>query len=585
MSITQPTNISPSTFAGSGGGTVAAADNVNISWQVNGNSPLAGFYIELFDAYNNPLEGYYPKVINEGYGLPFFGRDSKGNPNFFTYNPVPVQAWSDVKVADGGEYRLKITQFWVDKVYVYKVNSALQGNKGYYLNTYNTATGTHVYVSFTTPENGISQYSALVFDPENRTLCYYSNAKFENYVLSVQNESAFKPIQCSVSADQPQSGEILGSSINKSSDGYRFVQQYSVTAFQAKTAPILTISYVTPTSLSGSFTASLTQAQGDYVNWVQWTMTNKSNGDLLYDTGKIFTSELAFDFDGFVSGDTYTVACTVETSSGVVVTATEDFTVNYDVSPAEQSISAKCNSDNSVTLSWGATEADTVIYKKDNKKLIPYARLPKDITELKDYGIKSMEPNQYQLFYTENGEYVTATLEKAFCARFRAYTLIETTPDTENGNLYHVKNVWKFGTNIENGAVSNNNAPNFLQNFTPYRLRQSSPQKGKSGTLSTLLGNTYFDKNTEHVKASSLLYKDTAEQMEKLFEISASDSTFFLKDLKGNIYMVHTSEPITQTVNNGTLALETSISIPWEEVGDASDAIIIQLPTDENYNN
>lgn len=583
MSITQPTNISPSTLAGSGGGTVAASDNVNISWQVNGNSQLAGVYIELFDAYNNPLEGYYPKVINEEYGLPFFGRDGKGNPNFFTYNPA--QTWGDVKIADGGEYRLKITQFWVDKVYVLKINSALSVNTDYYITTHSNVTGINTYVSFTTPENGISQNSALVFDPENRTLGYYTTALFEDGVLSVNNGSAFSPIQCSVSTDPPQSGEILGSSINKTSDGYRFVQQYSVTAFQAKTAPILTISYDTPTTLSGSFSASLTQAQGDYVNWVQWTMTNKSNGDLLYDTGKIFTSELAFDFDGFVSGDIYTVACSVETSSGVIVTAAEDFTVNYAVSPAEQSISAKCNSDNSVTLSWEATEADTVLYKNKDKRLIPYAHLPKDITELKDYGIKSMEQNRYELFCAENGGYITATLEKPFCARFKSYTLIETTPDTENGNVYHVKNVWKFGTNIENSAVSNNNSPNFLQNFTPYRLRQPSPQKGKSGTLSALLGNTFFDKSTEQVKASSLLYKDTAEQMDKLFEISASDSTFFLKDLKGNIYMVHTSEPITQTVNNGTLALETSISIPWEEVGDASDAIIIQLPTDENYDN
>ena len=73
--------------------------------------------------------------------------------------------------------------------------------------------------------------------------------------------------------------------------------------------------------------------------------------------------------------------------------------------------------------------------------------------------------------------------------------------------------------------------------------------------------------------------------MEALFQASQSRNTFFLKDMKGNLYNVHISAPITQTVNTKSSVQEVLVSVPWEEVGDASDIALIQTPLDEGWNN
>lgn len=124
------------------------------------------------------------------------------------------------------------------------------------------------------------------------------------------------------------------------------------------------------------------------------------------------------------------------------------------------------------------------------------------------------------------------------------------------------------------GSLSNNNSPNWLTNFTPYRFRQPSSRLGQSGTLQALLSN--YDKNEN-------FYQDTVKMMDELKEASISQNTFFLKDMKGNLYMVGISGPITQTVNVKTQVQEVTISVPWEEIGDATNVAIIQLPTDEGW--
>ena len=55
MAIYQPSNVAPSTFAGAGGGTIESTDNISVSWQVNGNSPLLSFQIDFYE--NNAVLG------------------------------------------------------------------------------------------------------------------------------------------------------------------------------------------------------------------------------------------------------------------------------------------------------------------------------------------------------------------------------------------------------------------------------------------------------------------------------------------------------------------------------------------------
>lgn len=220
-------------------------------------------------------------------------------------------------------------------------------------------------------------------------------------------------------------------------------------------------------------------------------------------------------------------------------------------------------------------DINNVLYRVDADGNLSFlASVPTAITKIKDYGIRSANKYSYQLYYLdENSKYSTPKSSGQTCRQFRAFSLIEASQNENNPNVYEVVKVWRFGNNLSTGSISNNNSPNWLTNFTPYRLRQPSARNGQSGTLQALLSNYNQSKN---------FYEDTVALMDELKQASLSTNTFFLKDMKGNLYMVGISGPITQTVNIKSKVQEVTISVPWEEVGDASNVSLIQYVTDDS---
>ena len=197
-----------------------------------------------------------------------------------------------------------------------------------------------------------------------------------------------------------------------------------------------------------------------------------------------------------------------------------------------------------------------------------------EITEIKDFAWIVGEKYNYYGYARLDNAYTNANAftENPVCRNQPYYLLLATTQDEEQPNVYHVVHYWRFGNNIEAGGISNNNSPNFLENFTGYRLKQPTARKGKRGTLTALLSNVV---NGE--------YKDTTLQMENLYALSECNNPLFLKDMKGNIYMVTVSGAITQTINTKSAYQEVKVSIPWEEIGSADDVSLIQIPTDEGW--
>lgn len=218
------------------------------------------------------------------------------------------------------------------------------------------------------------------------------------------------------------------------------------------------------------------------------------------------------------------------------------------------------------------SSSGNAIYRQSGTKVIRVATVPTSVTMMKDYGLKSLAQYQYSLYYVSNGAYSTPAVSDQICKRLVAYSLIEATEDPDDVNVFHVLKVWRFGNNASGGSVSNNYSPQFLENFTRYPSLQYSAQMPLSGTLTGLLSNT---KNN--------VYADTAEQMQALFEITASRNQFFLKDRKGNLYMIAISGAISQTVDDNAAILPVSVSVPWQETGDASEISLIQLPTDPGW--
>ena len=195
---------------------------------------------------------------------------------------------------------------------------------------------------------------------------------------------------------------------------------------------------------------------------------------------------------------------------------------------------------------------------------------------LRDYNITAGNTYEYWLFAvnTNSQQYFSATFfpvqdseTPSYITRCKQpfYLLIEAEPDSQNRNVYNVVKTWKFGNNINAGVVTNNNSPSWLTNFTGYDLKQPSVQRGRSGALQALLSNVSNGK-----------YADTIEQMDELWEASLSLNAFFLKDIKGSLYKVAISAPITQTINNLSVLQEVTISLEWREVGTAQNAVIIQ---------
>lgn len=263
----------------------------------------------------------------------------------------------------------------------------------------------------------------------------------------------------------------------------------------------------------------------------------------------------------------------------IYITQNPNYDYTFSQKPAYDGVTAFF-ADFDGTLDGGSSEstgrASNAIYRLDTETgiLTKLYTLPFDDTKIKDFGLRSMADSKYRLYYlsAETGAYSSAAETDQLCMRFASYYLIEATEDADNANVFHALKVWRFGNNYNGGGVQNGNAPNFLTNFTRYPLRQGTSVSPKSGSLTALLSN--FGANG---------YEDTAAQMDALYELSLSQNHIFLKDTKGNLYEVHTSAPITMTIDTASRVQEVSVTVPWQEVADASDAVIIQTSDDEGW--
>ena len=218
------------------------------------------------------------------------------------------------------------------------------------------------------------------------------------------------------------------------------------------------------------------------------------------------------------------------------------------------------------TLGSGG-DVSVMIYREQDGMVEPVGLMGTNVTQITDYGIRSGASFRYVGYYVTSGAYSSGMVSEEICLKLRKFTLVEAEPDAENPNTYHPVRVFSFRANIDGGTYSNTNAPVLLDNFTAYPLRQPSPKNALTGTLTGLLG--YFE-NGEYVN-------DTVALAKAVHALSVSDNPLFLRDMKGNMFMVGTSGSITSTINNMTGAMPTTVSIPWVEIGDADAAMIYTI--------
>ena len=111
MALYQPTNVTPSMLGALGNGVVDVRNGIDVSWQVDGQSPMTAFQIQILE--NTSASKVLYDTGKKTDGCPFYGRDEKGDVVFFQY-AISASVLASAKITNGENYKLLITQWWND---------------------------------------------------------------------------------------------------------------------------------------------------------------------------------------------------------------------------------------------------------------------------------------------------------------------------------------------------------------------------------------------------------------------------------------------------------------------------------------
>ncbi len=109
--LLQATNIIPSTFAGVSAGTIDATKPLEISWQVNGSSPMTAYSITICQNDATSTVVYSSEVIS--LASAFYGTDYLGNIKRFEATPIPASTLLSANIVNGyaNGYKLYVNQY------------------------------------------------------------------------------------------------------------------------------------------------------------------------------------------------------------------------------------------------------------------------------------------------------------------------------------------------------------------------------------------------------------------------------------------------------------------------------------------
>ena len=134
--------------------------------------------------------------------------------------------------------------------------------------------------------------------------------------------------------------------------------------------------------------------------------------------------------------------------------------------------------------------------------------------------------------------------------------------------------VFRYGKGgVKEGSFSNNNSPNIIKNFTKYPTRQPETANYLSGSVSGFIGTISLSK----------VYSDSLAQARALRNLSVSPNALFLRDPEGHFIQIHTSQPVTVTIDHASAIMPHTVSINWVEVGDTTGVKIINSPESSFY--
>ncbi len=105
----QPTYVRPSAQWGLGNGTVDATNDLDVKWQVNGNSPMTAYQITIYDNDAVSTQKYTTGKITNN--CPFYPVKYDGSTELFSHT-IDVATLLSSGITNGNEYKFIITQWW-----------------------------------------------------------------------------------------------------------------------------------------------------------------------------------------------------------------------------------------------------------------------------------------------------------------------------------------------------------------------------------------------------------------------------------------------------------------------------------------
>lgn len=703
MALQMATNITPDVFSGVGGETFDAEQGLDVSWQVNGTSPMLAYQIVLQSYDENSTQLYSTGKVT--LAQPFYGTNYKGNVQFFQANKISASALSGAGITNGNSYKMVITQWWgaTDTQSVTQNSAAIISawssptltlgtipnpvtSRIYaFTATFNQAQGDTInWIRWQVSTAGNTENplydSGNIYGTSELRLDYDGLFTGQSYAVrcSVQTQSGMEAntgwVSFNVSYPVSQPDGVLnaqmlcqskGINVNWSSarstvgyvNGTYTVQNDTLVLNKNSQAIWQTendkpIDYAAPYSIAWRGRLGQNQvnvfslAQDDYrfplkvyvnanpnnddatsVNvsgvdgaegitikngnqtypdrWWVVVLTNNTVYMTYYEyTGGLYPSTTLYPWvnvfpresTGLVPKYQYTGDLTGWIQHNITsVTLGGPQTTDYmwikkgNFSADEIS---SFTTDGFYHPSWtsdtmflatftdglnaGNLETNGYSLYRRNIATGEYLHLLDagiNVTNVFDFGARNQTQYEYQLYYSDDTAFTASPMSSQMITPcIWDWVLCACTKD-ENG-IYHVQKVYSFGCNVESGSISNNNSPTLQKTFTRYPNYQPDTANYRSGTLKGLIGK---------VDPSNNQYIDTVELAQELNNLSTSEWTLFLKDRKGNMYMVRIGGAIQTTITDVYPNQATNIAIPWVEIGDASNAVLLAVPGDDMY--
>ena len=378
------------------------------------------------------------------------------------------------------------------------------------------------------------------------------------------------------------------------------ILQSSASVFVTRDEPYFNMSYFsTVDSAEYTFSWNYAQSQGDTIEWIRYRIKtiSGSGSATLYDSGNIYGAAVyECTYSGFVVGQRYAIRADGQTSSGVPIsTDWREFSPSYSGTSMGGSLAAIIPSmwyaavvPDDIVVSWSGISApentDLLVLYRSNYDENARMNLMTKVAEMEfsggssgnitDFGAASGQgPYTYYLFAAKGGDasatpatktqYLsTALVSNEVNPAYTYWALIE--GSANNDGSYQKINEFLFANNLDSSAVSNNNNPNVMQNFTAFPTIQLSPSNYKSGALTAMIGTAV---------RGEYLY-DTKKLRESILSLSTTKNTLFLKSPKGDVMTVAINGAITFTISETVKGQPQSVTVPWAEIDDAPVSIV-----------